>query len=192
MKQIICTIALATGLMVSGVASGQDTPPKTKGGGTISLGSRGLKITHGRDWQHTNPTWEANGSYYAMTRIDSNDYIYTIPNLRGYFGVGADTQITDIAVVFKDSLGTTQTGKMFITVWKHSNSKKGAPYVSSDPTCTTIPAMVIDSTESVVLHFHPYGSKHGGENLQGFKGTIFIFALHNNGSQKVGPKGTQN
>ena len=175
MKQIICTIALASGLLVSGMAAAQSTPPKTKGGGTITLGSRGLKVTHDRDWQHTNPTWEANGSYYAMTRIDSNDYVYTIPNLRGYYNVGADTQINSIALIFKDSLGNIKTGNMFIQVWKHANSKKGAPYTSSDLTCTTIPAMVIDSTEPVILHFHPYDSKHGGEDLQGFKGTIFIY-----------------
>ncbi len=175
MKQTICAIALAMGLLVSGIALAQDAPPKTKGGGTISLGSRGLKITHGRDWQHTNPTWEANGSYYAMTRIDSNDYVYTIPNLRGYYGVGADTQITSIALIFKDSLGNARTNNMFVTVWKHSNSKKGAPYSSSDLTCTTIPAMIVDSTESVTLHFHPYDSRHSGDALKGFNGTIFIY-----------------
>ncbi len=177
MKNNISLIAFVAILLSVTAAHAQDslTTKKNKGGSTITLGSRGLKINHDRKWKHTNLTWVADGSYYAMTRIDSNDYVYTIPNLRNYYGIGTDTQIKNIALVFKDSLGNIQTGNMFIPVWQHTNSKKGAPYVSSDATCTTIPAMIIDSTESVTIHFHPYDSRHGGDALKNFPGTIFIY-----------------
>ncbi len=176
MRHTICIIVMISGLLFAGTSHAQDSlsTKKNKRGTTINLGSRGLKISHDKEWQHTNP-WEAKGSYYAMTRIDSNDYVYTIPDLRSFYGVGADTAIKDIALIFKDSLGNIETGNMFVTVWQHTNSKKGAPYTSSDPTCTTIPAMIIDSTESVTIHFHPYDSRHGGKDLIGFNGTIFIY-----------------
>ena len=176
MKNTISIIATLIILLSVTTIHAQDSiaTKKNKGGTTINLGSKGLKISHDRQWQHTN-SWEANGSYYALTRIDSNDYVYTIPNLRSFYGVGADTEITNIALIFKDSLGKVETGNMFIHVWPHTNSKKGAPYVSSDPTCTTIPAMIIDSSESVMIHFHPYDSRHSGKDFKQFKGTIFIY-----------------
>ncbi len=176
MKHTLIVMALATGILLANTAQAQDNEgaQKSKGGTSLNLGSRGFKIKHDRDWQHTNPTWEASGSYYAMTRIDSNDYVYTIPNLRGYYNVGADTDIKKIAIIFKDSLGKAKTSSMLINVWKHANSKKGAPYVSSDPTYTTIPVMITDSTESVTIHFHPYNSRHGND-LKDFHGTIFIY-----------------
>ena len=176
MKNKISIIALAIILLSVAAAQAQDSlaTKKNKGGTNITLGSRGLKINHDREWLHTND-WEAKDLHYAMTRIDSNDYVYTIPNLRNFYRIGADTQIKKIAMVFKDSLGNVVTGKMFIPVWQHLNSKKGAPYESSDPTYATTPEMVIDSTESVTIHFHPYGGRHGGKKLQGFKGTIFIY-----------------
>lgn len=165
---------MAIGVLATGLAYAQDsTTQKGKGANTIRLGSRGLKITRENEWQHKNPTWEAKDAYHAMKRIDSNDYVYTIPNLRNYYRLGADTQIKDIALIFKDSLGNIQTGNMFIHVWKSADA--GSKHTAhTDPTCTTVPSQIIDSTESVTLHFHPYDSRHGN-NLQGFKGTIFIY-----------------
>jgi len=176
MRNKISIIALFIILLSVTALHAQDSlaTKKHKGGTTINMGPRGLKLSHDREWQHTNP-WKANGSYYAMTRIDSNDYVFSIPNLRNFYGIGADTAIKNIAIIFKDSLGNVQTGNMFITVWPHANSKKGAPYTSSDPTCTTTPAMIIDSTESVTLHFHPYDSRHSGKEFNKYKGTIFIY-----------------
>ena len=172
MRNKISIIALLIILsFVKAQAQDSSETKKNKGGTTINLGSRGLKLSHDREWQHTNP-WEPNGSYYAMKLIDSNDYVYTIPNLRGFYGVGADTAIKDIAIIFKDSLGKVETGNMFIHIWKSiaADSKQ-----SADPTCTTIPSMIIDSTESVTIHFHPYDSRHSGTAFKKYKGTIFIY-----------------
>jgi hypothetical protein len=178
MKQLIAYTALLIVLFSSSALYAQDdgvqAAAKVKQGTTFNLGPRGFKLTHDMVWLHTNPSWVAKDSYYAMKRIDSNDYVYTIPNLRSYYGLGIDTQIKDIAIIFKDSLGEIQTGNMFIPVGK-TMTADSKPSNHTDPTCTTIPPDIIDSTESITIHFHPYDSRHGGDALKNFQGTIFIY-----------------
>jgi len=178
MKYILFISALIASLLFAGTIQAQDSTNNKKGNTSLTIGTRGIKIGPGQSvsgaWGHTNPSWVAKDSYYAMTRIDSNDYVYTIPNLRSYYGLGVDTQIKDIAIIFKDSLGKIQTGNMFIPVWKSvvADSRQDN---HMDPTCTTIPSVITDSTESVTIHFHPYNSRHGGNALKNFQGTIFIY-----------------
>jgi hypothetical protein len=148
-------------------------------GGTIFIYT-GLSTTPSTGgWNHTNPTWAATSSFYAMTRVDSNDYTYNLSDLRTFYGVGADTAINTIHLIFKDSLGTIQSSTVDLPVTAPSSVTTSTVTVSSGPMVTTSPATIIDSAEDVVIHFHPYwdtlGSTVGDGTLRSFGGTIFIY-----------------
>ena len=182
MNNIFRAIALITCMALTIVAHAQDKEDtKRRGGTSINLGKRGFRVEHTQTWTHTNPTWKENSSKYAMTRIDSNDYVYTIPNLRSHYGVRADSHIQKIAVIFKDSLGEIKTSSIFIAVVAPDALRKMTPeqernWHYTPPGISTLPAHIPDSTESVTIHFHPYDNKNGGKELRGYKGTIFIYS----------------
>jgi glycosidase len=98
-------------------------------GGTIFLYTGLYTNPSTGGWNHTNPTWAANSSYYAMTKVDSNDYSYNIADLRSFYGVGADTLIDTINVIFKDSLGSMQASTIYIPV--HQKSTTGVNIVNN-------------------------------------------------------------
>jgi len=83
-------------------------------------------------WNHVNPTWAANNSYYAMTKVDSNDYTYNMSNLRSYYGVGADTAIDTMNLIFKDSLGTMQASTVYIPVNKPAATVSGVVTITAN------------------------------------------------------------
>jgi 1,4-alpha-glucan branching enzyme len=56
-------------------------------------------------WTHVVTTWGSGNVAYRMTRIDSNTYSYTIPNIRTFYGVTGTTQIDSLCLLFTDSLG---------------------------------------------------------------------------------------
>ena len=175
MKHIILIIALIATTLHTQHLFAQDSVRHTNMPNTITLGDKGLKLTKEQKWTHTNPTWAAINSYYAMTRIDSNDYVYTIPNLRGFYGVGEDTMIKRICIIFKDSLGTMQTFSKSIQVRQHTG--KNSVYLSE--AITVFPTVIVDSNESVTIHYHPYNDKleekKGDKSITHYKGTLFIY-----------------
>ena len=180
---IIIITAFLILIMSASKSQGQESSgvPRSHGRG-FYMGPGGIKLTKARNWLHTNPSWAATGSYYALTRIDSDDYVYTIPNLRAFYGTGKDTSISSIIIVFKDSLGTVHTNTMYIKVFspEYARSKYAGEYKQiNEPAITTNPYMIVDSTESATIHFHPYRDKHrgkkGNQSLRDFKGTVFIY-----------------
>ncbi len=181
MKNIFRTIALLACItfVISAQAQENTGVRKGKRATTFTLGAKGFRLENAEDWLHTNPSWQETNSRYAMTRIDSNDYVYTIPNLRSYYGVSTDSQIRKIGIIFKDSLGEKKTNPMFIPVWRTATAggKQSANWQKYIPPGITVEyTPVYDSTESVIIHFHPYTNTHGGKTLKGFNGTIFVYS----------------
>ncbi len=99
-------------------------------GGTIFIYTGLYTIPSTGDWNHTNPTWAASGSYYAMTKVDSNDYTYNLADLRAFYGIGADTMISTVNVIFKDSLGTIQSSTLYLPVTEPASTAVGGPVVT--------------------------------------------------------------
>ena len=177
MKHILFIVAILTALLATTVVRAQDDNTNAKSrANTFTLGSKGVRISRDKDWNHIRGTWQSAGSEYAMTRIDSNDYVFHINDLRAFYGVGKDTAIQQICLIFKDSLGTMQTSNLHIQVFSHPYAKaklyKGV--------VTTDAAQIADSNESVTIHFHPYEDKFtsrpGDRSFRTFNGTIFMYS----------------
>src|ERR1700744_5665444 len=118
MKQLFFLLTIIMASSFTGSLYAQDSVRQNNMPTTLSIGTQGMKLTKDKKWNHIKTPWTTNDPRYAMTRVDSNDYVYTISNIRDFYGVGKDTAIERIALVFRDSTGHKQTGNMYIAVWK--------------------------------------------------------------------------
>lgn len=59
------------------------------------------KSTGGGDWKYVTTTWNSNDAAAKMTRVSTNLYRFTIPNIRTYYQVPEGERILKLAMVFR-------------------------------------------------------------------------------------------
>lgn len=71
------------------------------------------------DWKHVIGSWGNNTTQPKLTKTGANTYQLVItPNITTFYSVGGGEVVTDIAVVFRNSAGTTQTSPdIFIPIY---------------------------------------------------------------------------
>lgn len=69
-------------------------------------------------WQHVRRAWGdvANDATYKLTAGATDMYTYTMPNLRVFYGIGADTAIVTMNFVLRNAAGDKQAGDLKLNV----------------------------------------------------------------------------
>ncbi|WP_168171906.1 hypothetical protein [Algoriphagus sp. A40] len=67
----------------------------------VHLGVITSKSEHELDWRYVKFTWGSRDSAALATPVGKNNWEYSIPNIREFFGVPRDEKIYQLAVLFR-------------------------------------------------------------------------------------------